>query len=46
MKLTMKQKIAKQTGNYMSFDHKVLELKRSWDEIAGLIKANNKTKKK
>ena len=46
MKKSIKQRIAKSTGSNNELNKKALQLKRSWDEVEGMLKGAGKTKKK
>jgi hypothetical protein len=39
-------KAAKLTGEYRSFDRKIMKMKSSWDEVEGILKSSSKKKKK
>lgn len=44
MKKTWKHKVAKATGSNYKLNKKIMQLKRSWDEVEGML--NNSVKKK
>jgi hypothetical protein len=46
MKNDWKLQISKMTGNYPKIDKKLFRIKRSWDEVAGIINTGIKKKKK
>lgn len=41
---TWKQKVARATGSNHKLDRKILQLKRSWDEVEGIL--NHAVKRK
>lgn len=46
MKQKWKYKLAKFTGSSYKLNKKVMQLKRSWDEVEGIINQTSKKKKK
>jgi hypothetical protein len=46
VKKNWKSQIAKVTGANRKLDQKVLQLKKSWDEVSGLLNIDTKKKKK
>ena len=46
MKNNWKAKIAKVTGNNRSVDRKMLQMKKSWDEVEGILNKSVKKKRK
>jgi len=46
MKKTWKSKVAKATGNYQKLDKKMLKMKKSWDEVEGILNSVGKRKKR
>jgi len=46
MKKTWKHKVARATGNNYKLNKKVMQIKRSWDEVEGMLKGSAKNKKK
>lgn len=46
MKKGWKSQIAKVTGANPKLDRKVLKMKRSWDEVSGILNSSGKKKKK
>jgi len=46
VKKTIKQRIAKATSNNSNLNKKSLQLKRSWDEVEGMLQDAGKTKKR
>jgi hypothetical protein len=46
MKKTWKHKVAKATGSNYKLNKKVMQLKRSWDEVEGMLDGQVKKKRK
>lgn len=46
MKKTWKHKLAKATGGSYKLNKKVMQIKRSWDEVEGMLNTSEKNKKK
>ena len=46
MKGKIKSKLAKATGGNYKLNKKVMQLKRSWDEVEGMLNGTVKKKKK
>ncbi len=46
MKKNWKYKMAKATGSNYKLNKKVLQLKRSWDEVEGILNSSMKKKKR
>lgn len=46
MKKSWKHKVAKATGSNYKLNKKALQLKRSWDEVEGILNSAVKRKKK
>lgn len=45
MKNTWKLQISKITGNYPKIDKKLFRIKKSWDEVSGILNTGKKKKK-
>lgn len=45
MRKSWKQKVAKATGGNHKLNKKVMKIKRSWDEVEGIIKGTSNKKK-
>lgn len=46
MKKGWKSQIAKVTGTNPKLDRKILRMKKSWDEVSGILNSSAKKKKK
>lgn len=46
MKKSWKQKVAKATGSNYKLNKKVMQIKRSWDEVEDIVNGTSKKKKK
>lgn len=46
MKKSWKQKVAKATGGNYKLNKKAMQIKRSWDEVEGMINGTPKKRKK
>lgn len=46
MRQSVKGKLAKMSNGNMELNRKALQLKRSWEEVAGILKVSNRNNKK
>ncbi|NLJ97218.1 MAG: hypothetical protein GX321_08690 [Clostridiales bacterium] len=46
MKINLKQKIARATAGNKKLNKKIMQIKRSWDEVEGIINGTPKKRKK